>query len=87
MSTFYNPKNTFQLWQPDAAEILAQHVEARWFRASLDAALAQAAALGATTEELRGIRKFIDELLTLSEKAKEEIAPWPERRLTTYDPQ
>lgn len=64
----FSPKEQYQKYQSDSARALQDVTNSKWLRVSLDAALAQLAAIGADNRELRGARRLIEILLELPEK-------------------
>jgi hypothetical protein len=82
--TSFSPREHFQLYHPDEATWLVQEAQRRPLILSLDFTMAQVAAQGATAEELRGIRDFIAEFLTLGDKVKAPVK-FPTHPLTVLD--
>jgi hypothetical protein len=79
-----NPKEVFQAFQKDSAEELGRHYSSKWLVTSLGFSLQQMAAMGCSSEELTGARRFIQTLTNLHEKEKEP-AKFPEKVLKTFD--
>jgi hypothetical protein len=80
----FSPKAQYQRFQADSAKALQEVTNSRWLRVSLDAALAQLASKGASSEKLLGARSFIEVLLDLPEK-NTKIGQLPKVQLETYD--
>ena len=71
----FSPKSQFILYHKEEAEALHQQSSERWFKISLNSALAQLAIHGASSDELKGARAFIDVLLNLPLTTKIERLP------------
>jgi hypothetical protein len=79
------PKALFQKLNKEAADALAMAVEERWFQTASTTAMAQMAENGASQEELRGARSFLDQLCTLHVEVT-PVAPYPEKKLSSLEP-
>lgn len=83
--TEYSPHQHFLLFQKDIKDELGKHIDQKWFRLSLDAALAVTAFQGASEAEVNGIRRFLSNLSIMSEPQIPELS-YPSPRLASYDP-
>lgn len=65
------PKDLFQTSRKEDSETLAQQVASPWMRTAMVYTLSQMALSGATQDELRGAKTFINTFLNLSEQPPE----------------
>lgn len=80
----YSPRSHFEKFQKEAAEELGKHIDQKWFRLALDAALANTASQGLSSEEMQGVNRFIRNLMALCEPT-DIPEPFPSPRLPSYD--
>jgi hypothetical protein len=73
----FSPKYNFQTYHKAEMELLAQNVNNRWFNLMLEYALSERAWHGATVEELKGVRDFVNTLINLAETDKADRGNMP----------
>lgn len=82
-----NPKAIFLKTQAEgAAKELSMQAAGGWLPLSLSYALAQTATIGATAEELQGIRRFVTTFLNLGDKDEKPPALPDKSDLPSYEP-
>jgi hypothetical protein len=79
-----SPKEVFYTCHPSAAEDLQKFREAIWMKVAVNYTLAELANNGATQEQLKGARDFVNTFLHLWEKP-EAPKKLPVKALETYD--
>jgi hypothetical protein len=73
--TEFSPKNLFQSLHKDETEALQRERSERWMKLAFTAALAELACRGASSDEIKGARAFVDVLLNLPDTQKLERIP------------
>lgn len=73
--TEFSPKNLFQSLHKDEVEALQAQRSERWLKLAFSAAMAELACRGASSDEIKGARAFVDVLLNLPDTQKLERLP------------
>lgn len=80
-----SPRENFATHHKASAEELSKHVRTKWLSDSTDYVLAQIAFQGATAEQLKGARTFVEVFHALGEKTEAPLR-FPKKQLEMDEP-